>query len=197
MSRTCFPAVVSDTQNSRFHDGRREKRVPTCFSRRTSAADRSIRVGTLCSMVPLAGRDEPLRLVQWNNPQELKERIVAEIVRALDLSGADDEIGLEESLGGKRWKELPWAFFWSRFRDNPGAAAKAEAWQILSPIRAGLVGVDALNRIIQARFRTNVRGLAESENWKRKVPKPVGRQKLLYGDKVINTPQPVSTRCLA
>ena len=136
---------------------------------------------------PQAERDKPLRLVQWNDPQELKERIVAEIVRALDLSGANDEIGFEESLGGKRWGESPWAFFWSRFGDNPGAATKAQAWQILSPIRAGLVGVDALNRIIQARFRSKVRELAETENWRRKVPKPVGRQTLLYGDKVINT----------
>ncbi len=135
----------------------------------------------------LSGRDEPLRLVQWNDPQELQERIVAEIVRALDLSGADDEIGFEESLGGKRWDNSPRAFFWSKYRDNPGAAAKAEDWQILSPIRASLVGVDALNRIIQTRFRTNVRELAETEYRRRKVPKPVGRQTLLYGDKVINT----------
>jgi hypothetical protein len=127
-----------------------------------------------------------LQLVQWNQPQELQEKIVAELVRALKLSGLDDELGFEESLGGGRYQELPWAFFWSKYRDNPGAAAKAAAWQMLSPVRPGLVGVDALNRMIQLRFRGKVRELAEAEGWGRKVPRPVGRQTLLYGDKVIN-----------
>ena len=97
--------------------------------------------------------DGCLRLVQWNHPQELQEKLVAELVQALDLAGPDDELGFEESLGGSRHGDIPWAFFWSKFHDNPGAAAKAEAWQILSAVRAGFVGVDALNRMIQARFR--------------------------------------------
>jgi hypothetical protein len=128
-----------------------------------------------------------LRLVQWNHPVELQEKIVAELIRALKLSGADDELGFEESLGGVRYQELPWAFFWTKYRDNPGAAARAEAWQILSPVRAGFVGVDALNRMIHSRFRAKVRELAEADGWGRKVPRPVGCQTLLYGDKVINT----------
>lgn len=127
-----------------------------------------------------------VRLVQWNHPQELQEKLVSELVRALNLSGVDDELGFEESLGGARYKDWPWAFFWNKYRDHPGAAAKAESWQILSPVRAGLVGVDALNRMIQARFRAKVRELAEAEGWGRKVPRPVGSQGLLYGDKVIN-----------
>lgn len=48
------------------------------------------------------------------------------------------------------------------------------------------MGVDALNRMIQQRFRRKVRELAEEEGWGRRVPKPVGPQALLYGDKVIN-----------
>lgn len=130
--------------------------------------------------------DGRLRLVQWSHPQELQEKIISELVRALKLKGAEDELGFEESLGGARYQELPWAFFWSKYLDNPGAAAKAEAWQVLSPVRAGLAGVDALNRTIQARFRAKVHELAEAEGWGRKVPRPVGPQSLLYGDKVIN-----------
>jgi hypothetical protein len=131
-------------------------------------------------------RGDRLRLVQWNHPQELQQKLVAELVRALELSGADDELGFEESLGGARYRDLPWAFFWSKFGDNPGAASKAASWQILSPVRAGLVGVDAVNRMIQGRFRAKIRELAEAEGWERKVPRPVGRQTLLYGDKVFN-----------
>ena len=49
-----------------------------------------------------------------------------------------------------------------------------------------LVGVDALNRMIQAGFRSEVRELANAEGWARKVPRPVGPQTILYGDKIIN-----------
>lgn len=127
--------------------------------------------------------DNALRLVPWEHPQELPDKIVEEIVRGLELSGADDELGFEESLGGSRHGNLPWACFWNKFGNNPGAAARAEAWQILSPVRSGLVGADALNRRIQAQFRVKVRELAER---RRKVPQPFGHQGLLYGDKVIN-----------
>ncbi|MFC1529562.1 ATP-dependent RecD-like DNA helicase [Gemmatimonadota bacterium] len=132
------------------------------------------------------GNNDRLRLVQWNHPQELQMKVIDELVRALGLSGAEDELGFEESLGGTRHKDIPWAFFWHKYQNNPGAAAKAEAWQILSPVRAGFVGVDALNRTIQAQFRLEVRQLAEVEGWGRKVSRPVGSQALLYGDKVIN-----------
>ena len=128
--------------------------------------------------------DDRLRLVRWDDPQDLQEKIVEEIVRGLKLSGTDDELGFEESLGGSRHEDLPWAFFWSKYRNNPGAAAKAEAWQVLSPVRAGFVGTDAINRRIQAQFRAKTRELAEG--WQRKVPQPFGPQGLLYGDKVIN-----------
>ena len=130
--------------------------------------------------------DRRLRLVQWNRPQELQEKLVAELVDALGLSGPEDELGFEESLGGSRRGDVPWAFFQNKYRDNPGAAARAEAWQMLSPVRAGVVGVDALNRMIQIGFRARVRELADVEGWSRKVPRPVGPQALLYGDKVIN-----------
>ena len=132
------------------------------------------------------GMDGRLRFVPWNHPQELQEKIFAELVDALGLAGPDDELGFEESLGGTRRGDIPWAFFWNRFGDNPGAAARAEAWQMLSPVRAGVMGVDALNRMLQARFRAKARDLAETEGWSRKVPRPVGPQMLLYGDKVIN-----------
>ena len=132
------------------------------------------------------GTDGSLRLVRWNHPQELREKLVAELVEALGLAGPDDELGFEESLGGARYGDFPWAFFWNRRGDNPGAAARAEAWQMLSPVRAGLVGVDALNRMLQTCFRAKARELAETEGWGRKVPRPVGPQMLLYGDKVIN-----------
>ena len=132
------------------------------------------------------GMNGRLRFVRWNHPQELHAKLVEALVEALGLEGPDDELSFEETLGGERYRDIPWAFFWNQSRDNVGAAARVASWQMLSPVRAGLVGVDALNRMIQTQFRANARELAEREGWHRKILPPVGHQMLLYGDKVIN-----------
>jgi len=95
------------------------------------------------------GGSDSLRAVHWSDPQDLQQKIVAELVNGLGLAGPDDELGFELSLGGSSLGDLDRAFFWNRFADKPGAAAKVEAWQVLSPVRPGLEGVDALNRAIQ------------------------------------------------
>lgn len=128
--------------------------------------------------------DDKLRLVQWDQGDELEERLVDELVKALKLDDSEDELGFEESLGGSRFRDEPHAFFHAKSTRSPGAASKIEMWQILAPMRAGIVGVDALNRSMQDRFRGHVRKLA-TERW-RKIPEPFGSQGILYGDKVIN-----------
>ncbi len=133
-----------------------------------------------------AGGNDRLRVVQWGDTQDLQRKMSEELVAGLGLEGPDDERGFEISLGGSRFKDLDRAFFSNEYEDRSGAARKVENWQILSPIRAGLEGVEALNRAIQEQFRVQWREVAEMEGWGRKVPQPFGRQGLLYGDKVIN-----------
>lgn len=134
----------------------------------------------------LDGGGDRLRLVQWSDPLDLHAKLVNEIVAALRLAGPEDEVGFELSLGGTRFQQFDHAFFANKYGANPGAAAMAEAWQMFSPIRGGLEGVDALNRAIQERFRSRVNALATAEGWSRKTTRPMGPQGILYGDKVIN-----------
>jgi energy-coupling factor transporter ATP-binding protein EcfA2 len=134
----------------------------------------------------VSGENDRLRVVQWTDPQDLQRKILDELAAGLGLKGQDDELGFELSLGGSSFQELDRAFFWNRFGDNPGAASKVEAWQILSPLRGGLEGVDAINRVVQQRFRGRWRSFAESTGWNRTITRPFGRQGILYGDKVIN-----------
>lgn len=129
---------------------------------------------------------ERLKVVEWADPQDLQKKVVAELVEGLGLAGPDDELGFELSLGGSQFKDLERAFFWNRFGDNPGAASKIAEWQILSPVHAGLEGVGALNRSVQERFRGRWREIAIAEGWNRTIPRPMGAQTILYGDKVIN-----------
>ena len=105
--------------------------------------------------------------MQWSDAQDLTRKMQSELVGGLGLKGPEDELGFELSLGGSRFQDLDRAFFWSRFRDNPGAALKVEAWQVLSPIRGGLEGMDALNRTVQEDFRGLWRAFAKAEGWSR------------------------------
>jgi len=90
----------------------------------------------------VSGKTDSLRAVQWTDPKDLQRKLIA--VQALNLNGPDDELGFELSLGGTSFSDVDRAFFWNGFGDRPGTATKVEAWQVLSPIRSGLEGVDAL-----------------------------------------------------
>lgn len=135
------------------------------------------------------GGDQNVRLVQWTDGTDLQVKIVAELVAVLGLKGPDDELGFDLALGGRQYKDSSRAFFWAARDGQPGAASKAAAWQILSPIHSGLFGVEAINRLVQGRFRSHYQGLSEvppEEFYKRRIPPPMGSQRIIYGDKVIN-----------
>lgn len=125
-----------------------------------------------------------VRTAQWKLPSELEPRLVEQLAAGLPLAHASDEDGFEKSIGGTEWEGN--ILFWARRpgEKGGGAAASAHAWQILSPVRAGLPGVDAINLAVQRRFRSRVRERAQT--YYAKYPKPAGPQGLLWGDKVIN-----------
>jgi ATP-dependent exoDNAse (exonuclease V) alpha subunit len=132
------------------------------------------------------GQVEGVRVVPWKTSAELQQKLMEELRAELRLSSLDDEAKFEESIGGSDYNGN--MYFWpAREGKNPGAASKAESWQILSPVRAAQHGVDALNRAIQGRFRRRAREWALEETfYKRRVPRPAGPQGILWGDKVIN-----------
>ena len=98
------------------------------------------------------------------------------------------EIGrfFEISLGGRPFNDVVY-FNPSRSEQDAngdegrrGGGAEVEAWQILSPVRAGETGVDGLNRWLQKSFRRQSRTWAEPEKyWQRKTCKPLGPQGIL------------------
>lgn len=133
-----------------------------------------------------SGTAPNIKLIRWDTSSELETRLLDAIVSELKLSGPDDEAGFELSIGGSDYNGN--VFFWAGRDGNPGAAAKADAWQIISPVRPQLHGVDSINRMVQARFRKRALEMATIEPfWKRKIPRPLGPQSILWGDKVMNT----------
>jgi energy-coupling factor transporter ATP-binding protein EcfA2 len=125
-----------------------------------------------------------VRLVRWGSPRALHRALFEELKRVLNLAADDDEQGFERTLGGTPYNDV--IFFWAGRNGNPGAAAAVENWQILSPVRGGLFGVDELNRAVQARYRKRAREWSLKQKRQRKIPPPQGTQGLLWGDKVIN-----------
>ncbi len=125
-----------------------------------------------------------LDFVEWNNPEDLQNILLDTLVKELNLDGRDDSNKFEVSLGGSEFKE--YVFFWETKAGKTGACSKVEDWEILSPVRNNPFGVEALNRLIQTTFRTKTKEWA-SKKYGRKIPKPMGREEILYGDKVIQT----------
>jgi hypothetical protein len=77
-------------------------------------------------------------------------------------------------------------FHWASRDDSPGAGPGAENWQLLSPVRADHHGTVELNRSIQRHYRSETIELAKLPAYARKTSKPMGREGIVFGDKVIN-----------
>ncbi len=137
------------------------------------------------------GEGRHVRFVQWDAPDEVRERLVEVLVEELKrpdgsraLKGPDDIAGFEATLGAEPWNDL--RFFNPRKGDKAGAAEAAEGWQVLSPMRSAAHGVLELNRLIHKQFRQARIDDSHKEGWQRRFPKPMGSEEIVYGDKVIN-----------
>ena len=116
---------------------------------------------------------------RFTTPSDLHEKLRAALAEHLvTMSDEDDAIGFQQSYGGA--EKGGYIYF------NRESASKAEAWQILSPIRAEGAGVNELNRMIHNKYRSAMLELARKTGWERKIPQPGGPQEIVYGDKVIN-----------
>ena len=138
-----------------------------------------------------AGQSRHVRFVQWETADHLRSRLIDVLVGELKLpdgtpalKGPDDIAGFDATLGGEPWNDR--RFFNARKDETPGAAEAAEGWQILSPVRSAAHGVPDLNRFVHKQFRQAMIDDARKEGWRRKYPKPMGAEEIVYGDKVIN-----------
>jgi ATP-dependent exoDNAse (exonuclease V) alpha subunit len=121
-----------------------------------------------------------LRFIRWDHEEELHSLIKEVIVEELSLEGIDDLNGFEQSLGGIL-KDNGYINY-----DRSISSKKIEAWQILSPVRASQYGVVGINHEIHRTFKSHRVKAAEATKI-RYFTKPMGSEKLVYGDKVINT----------
>jgi ATP-dependent exoDNAse (exonuclease V) alpha subunit len=134
------------------------------------------------------GKSNFVKLVRWTKPDQLQELLLDVLKTELELDSINDEVKFEVSLGGvfSEYDGGSTVFFNTQYKDRPGASQKAEAWQILSPIRQYQAGVTAINRALQQQFRKTFLKMAAQKGWQKKIPSPAGPEGIIYGDKVIN-----------
>ena len=125
---------------------------------------------------------DEIRFISWADEDELQDKLLDLVVEELELSGREDEIGFESSIGGNEYKGRCY------FRRVHGGedSTKAEDWQVISPVRGGGAGSDALNKLLQRTFRKGWLESAAQQSFRKKLNSPQGRHGIIYGDKVIN-----------
>ncbi len=128
--------------------------------------------------------DSTLQVMRWDDPADLREKLLGVLVEDLELSSTEDVIGFERACGGSEYEGQ--MYFWRARNAEAGAAAKIEQWQILSPVRAHAHGVRELNRFLQRHFRGATIERAKEQSFYRKIPRPLGPEEIVYGDKVIS-----------
>jgi hypothetical protein len=127
--------------------------------------------------------DPALRFVAWENPAEFQDKLLDVLAGELQLEGIEDERGFNRALGATPSGEYD--YFNPTRNGKQGAVGEVEAWQILSPLRGLPFGVGDINRLVHKRFRSGLLEFA-SRQWGRSIPKPLGAEQIVYGDKVIN-----------
>ncbi len=140
-----------------------------------------------------------LRMKGWENEAEFDKVFEKVLVEELGLSGIDDVQTFNKTLGSNDGRYFNSSNDANYFGIEP-SVNKVESWQILSPVKEKPFGVKAINRKIHKLFRadkveysitgtkksfTNKQGVLV-EYTEKKLPKPMGIEQIVYGDKVIN-----------
>lgn len=120
--------------------------------------------------------DENIVFKQWKDNAELNDLILETVAAEAEMNAVDDVTGFQLSLGGTFSKDY--------CHVSIGAAGKVEDWQILAPVKGMPHGVSNINHQIHTKYCGDRLELAKTKQYK--IPKPLGSEQIVYGDKVIN-----------
>ncbi|WP_331733714.1 AAA family ATPase (plasmid) [Embleya sp. NBC_00888] len=117
-----------------------------------------------------------LRAVPWNSrrPAQVLDQVLREEF------GVSDALGFAKSYGaGENVKDG------RTYPDFSLAPTGCDAWQVLSPVRGRPHGTMDLNRHLKQTHRSG--DLKRARRPDRSIPKPLGPEQIVVGDKVVNT----------
>ncbi|MFI7298130.1 AAA family ATPase [Streptomyces sp. NPDC050121] len=157
------------------HGIRHDLELAACFGDNTrGAGDESI-------WADLATNPDlpTVKYVPWGN-RSVVDALTDELSYNLALDGDPDPArAFALTYGGViNDKYLNWQI---------GAGEHAEDWQILSPTRSRAFGTVELNRHIKRTYRSSDTSWAQRDTWRGNIPKPIGPELIVRGDKVMQT----------
>lgn len=119
-----------------------------------------------------------ISFASWSTKEELEEKLLTILAQETQMSGVDDQDGFDRSLGGEKGD---YGMFFNR-----GCAKCAETWQILAPVRNMPHGVMNINRLLHLKYREHLLKVSKYYGFRKRIPKALGPENIIYGDKVIN-----------
>ena len=119
-----------------------------------------------------------LHFVEWKKSDDFQLKLVDVLAEELKLTDTKDLRSFNRAIGS-----TPHGAY--DYFNRGEAVKKVEYWQILSPLRGMPFGVNDINRQVHERFRKNFMDLASRQR-NRPIPKPLGAEQIVYGDKIIN-----------
>ena len=129
-----------------------------------------------------------LKVLFWQHEEDLESKLKETLVKELGLDDLNDVEGFNRSLGssydGLYFNDTGKAKY---FNQTP-SIEKIDDWQILSPVRKNINGTNEINRLLHFLYRKNKVEYCNGKNFNYppKLPKPLGNEEIVYGDKVIN-----------
>lgn len=124
------------------------------------------------------GNGDNISIVIWSDKDDLENKLLQIMAQEIGMTNVDDQENFNLSLGGEKWNN--YVYF------NTGCAEYADKWQILAPVRNMPQGVMNINRLLHLKYRENLLALSKFYGQKKRIPKAIGPESIVYGDKVIN-----------
>ena len=124
------------------------------------------------------GNSSNISIVTWSTKEDLEEKLLQTLAKEIGMKDADDQEGFDLSLGGTKGD---YGIFF-----NIGSAGCVEKWQILAPVRNMPQGVMNINRLIHLKYRERLLQVSRYFGSRKRIPKALGPENIIYGDKVIN-----------
>ncbi|UZR99849.1 ATP-dependent DNA helicase [Chondrinema litorale] len=118
----------------------------------------------------IKGESENIKIYSWDNESNFDDVLYKVLESELDVK---DEKSFNKSIGAND----AGFFNWNE------AVKKIEDWQLLSPVKSKVFGTNQLNRGIHQKLKKDALDWSYRGS---KTPKPLGLEKIIYGDKVIN-----------
>jgi len=115
---------------------------------------------------------------KWESREELEGKLLQIMADEIRMKDIDDQEGFDKSLGGEK-TEYGMYF-------NMGCAKFADKWQILAPVRNMPQGVMNINRLLHLKYRERYLDISKRWGKYKRIPKMLGPESIVYGDKVIN-----------